>query len=330
MSDLIKQNNKISIIVPIYNTEQYLEQCIQSIIKQEYKNIEIILVNDGSTDNSLNICNKYKNIDNRIIVIDKKHTGVSDTRNTGIKKATGDYIGFVDSDDYIDKDMFKTLINGAEKYQCEISMCDLIETYKVNDETKKNKVKYIIMDKKQALEQLLYDKNIGNYVTVKLFKRKLFENILFPVGRFYEDISTTYKLFEKANKIIYNPVPMYHYYQRSESIVNNITREGINDYINAVFERYYDLKNNQNDLDLYNVYSIVNVVIKMSFWSIKIKDFELFDNEIYNYYCKMEKELNLVDEGKLVSIMTGLEKACFYLFKLDKEYLKNFIKNVIK
>ena len=148
-------SKKISIIVPIYNTEQYLERCLQSLINQDYKNIEIILVNDGSEDNSLDICNKYKNKDNRIIVIDKEHTGVSDTRNIGIKRATGDYIGFVDSDDYIDKDMFKNLINGAEKYKCEISMCDLIETYNMNDEIKEYKLKYIQMDKKQALEQLL-------------------------------------------------------------------------------------------------------------------------------------------------------------------------------
>ena len=163
-------SNKISIIVPIYNTEQYLERCLKSLINQDYKNIEIILVNDGSDDNSLAICNKYKKNDDRIIVIDKQHTGVSDTRNIGIKRATGDYIGFVDSDDYIDKNMFKKLINGAEKYKCEISMCDLIEKYNISDEIKEYKLKYIQMDRKQALEQLLYDRNIGNYVMVKLFK----------------------------------------------------------------------------------------------------------------------------------------------------------------
>lgn len=320
-------SNKISIIVPIYNTEQYLERCLQSLINQDYKNIEIILVNDGSDDNSLAICNKYKKDDDRIMVIDKEHTGVSDTRNIGIKRATGDYIGFVDSDDYIDKDMFKKLINGAEKYKCEISMCDLIETHNINDEIKEYKLKYIQMDKKQALEQLLYDKNIGNYVTVKLFKRELFDSIQFPVGRLYEDIYTTYKLFSRANNILYIPIPMYHYYQRSDSIVNNITKESIQHYIRAVFERYYDLKNNYKYLDLYNVYSIVNVVIKMSIWAIEIQDYKLFDNEIYDYYCKMEKELNLVDEGKIVTIMTNLEKACFYLLKLDKNYLRNFIKN---
>ena len=310
-------NKKISIIVPIYNMEQYLERCLLSLIHQDYQNLEIILINDGSTDNSINICNKYKKIDNRIIVINKAHSGLSDTRNIGIKKATGDYIGFVDSDDYIDKDMFKNLIEGAEKYN-------------PNEKAKRNPLNYIKMNKKQALEQLLYDKNIGNYVIDKLFSKTLFDNISFPIGKLYEDISTTYKLFIKANNIIYIPTTMYYYYQRSDSIVNNITRESILDYINAVFERYYDLKNNYNFSNLYTVYSLVNVVIKMSIWSIKIQDYELFDNTIYDYYCKLEKELYLVDEGNLIKIMTNLEKACFYLLKLDKQYLISFIENKLK
>lgn len=318
-------NKKISIIMPIYNTEKYLENSIQSILKQEYKNLEILLINDGSNDNSLKICNKFKEQDNRIIVINKKHTGLSDTRNIGIKMATGDYIGFVDSDDYIDKKMFKKLIEGAEKYQCDISMCDITETYSQKDKEKQQKSEYIKMNKKQAIDQLLYDRNIGNYIVVKLIKKELFKDIEFPVGKLYEDISTTYKLFNKAENIIYIPETMYHYYQREDSLVNNITKESIKYYIQAVFDRYYDLKNSYNFLDIYSVYSIVNVVIKMFNWSIRIKDYELFDNEIYNYYCKMQKELDLVDEQKLLSIMTVYEKACFYLLKLDKEYLKNFI-----
>lgn len=320
-------NNKISIIVPIYNTEKYLERCFQSLINQSYENLEIILINDGSNDNSLDICNKYKEKDDRIIVINKKHSGVSDSRNIGIKRATGDYIGFVDSDDYIHKDMFKNLIDGTQKYNCDISMCDLVETFNIKDEFKKYNLKFIKMDKKQALEQLLYDKNIGNYVMVKLFKKELFDGIEFPFGKIYEDISTTYKLFNKANNILYIPIPMYHYYQRNDSLVNNITTESIQQYIHAVFERYYDIKNNFKDLDLYNVYSIVNVVIKMSIWAIRIHDYELYNNEIYDYYCKMKNELDLVDEGKLVNIMTDLEKACFYLLNLNKDYLRIFIEN---
>lgn len=318
-------DKKISIIVPIYNTEKYLKRCLKSLIKQEYKNLEIILVNDGSTDDSLNICYEYKCKDKRIIVIDKKHTGVADSRNLGLEKANGDYIGFVDSDDYIDKEMFKNLMMGIENYNADICMCDLKETKSKYSENVPMKIEYVKMSKKKALEELLYDKNIGNYMTVKLFKRTLFENIRFPVGRLYEDISVAYKLFNKANKIVYIPIPMYHYYQREESIVNNITRHSIQEYLKAIFERYNDLKNNSQKLDLYNVYSIVNVVIKMSIWAIKIKDYDLYNNEIYKYYCRVEKELNLVDEGALIKLMSDFEKASLYLLKLDKDCLKSLI-----
>ncbi len=310
----------ISIIIPIYNTEKYLTNCLQSVINQSYKNLEIILINDGSTDNSLRICNEYKKMDKRIIVINKKHTGVSDSRNIGIDKAKGEYIGFVDSDDYIDKDMFKNLIIGIEKYKADISMCDLEETRNLYNNNN-YKIKYIKYTKKQALEELLYDKNIGNYMTVKLFKKILFKDITFPIGRLYEDISTAYKLFIKAKLIVYIPLPMYHYYQREESIVNHITRESIKEYLNSVFERYYILKHNYEELNLYNVYSIVNVVIKMNKWAIKIKDDEILNNEIYKYYCEMEKELNLVDEKQLIKLMDDVEKKSFYT--LRKSYTKD-------
>ena len=321
---------KVSILIPVYNVEKYLSKCLESILLQTYKNIEIIIINDGTTDSSLDIAELYASKYDFIHVYSYENAGISKTRNRALEKATGDYYLFVDSDDYIDKDMFKNLIEGAEKYKCEISMCDLVETYNPNEKAKRNPLNYIKMNKKQALEQLLYDKNIGNYVIDKLFSKTLFDNISFPIGKLYEDISTTYKLFIKANNYIYIPTTMYYYYQRSDSIVNNITRESILDYINAVFERYYDLKNNYNFSNLYTVYSLVNVVIKMSIWSIKIQDYELFDNTIYDYYCKLEKELYLVDEGNLIKIMTNLEKACFYLLKLDKQYLINFIENKLK
>ena len=141
-------DKKISIIVPIYNTEKYLKRCLDSLIKQEYENIEIILINDGSTDGSLQICEEYKNKDNRIVLIDKIHTGVSHTRNIGLENVSGDYIGFVDSDDYIDKDMFKNLMIGIEKYNADICMCDLEETISEEIENYHEKIELIEMKKK--------------------------------------------------------------------------------------------------------------------------------------------------------------------------------------
>ena len=126
--------NLISIIVAIYNVDQYLEQCIDSIINQSYKNLEIILVNDGSTDNSKNICDYYSEIDKRIKVVHKKNGGVSSARNTGIDIATGDYIAFVDSDDYLELNMYETMINNLEQNQCDMGVCGYSIFY--NDSTK--------------------------------------------------------------------------------------------------------------------------------------------------------------------------------------------------
>lgn len=319
-------NKKISIIVPIYNTEEYLEKCINSLINQKYKSIEIILVNDGSTDGSLKICNFYQKKDPRIVVISKKHTGVSDTRNVGIQQATGDYIGFVDSDDYVDPDMFYHLIIGLQKYHAQIAMCDLEETENQTNEKINKNVDYIEMTSKQALQELLYDKNIGNYLVVKLFSKKVFSGIKFPVGRLYEDIAVAYKLFLKATKIVYIPLPMYHYFQRKESIVNHITRKSIEDYLKALFERYYNLKDSSTDLNLYNVYSIVNVVIKMSVWAIRIKDYELYDDTIQEYFNKMKEELVLVKESELMKLFNDFETEAFFLGTKDLGLLREWIK----
>ena len=126
----MKKNNLISIIVPIYNVEKYLKKCIDSIINQTYKNLEIILVDDGSPDNCGKICDEYAKKDNRIKVIHKENGGVSSARNVGVENATGEYIGFVDSDDYIEKDMYEVLINNLKKENADISIISNYEVYK--------------------------------------------------------------------------------------------------------------------------------------------------------------------------------------------------------
>ena len=125
---------KVSIIVPIYNMEQYLNRCLESIINQTYENIEIILINDGSKDNSLEICKNYAKKDNRIMIIDQKNSGVSSARNSGLDKATGEYLAFVDPDDWIDKDGIEKMVDFALKHKCDIAFFD----YKINDEIQKS------------------------------------------------------------------------------------------------------------------------------------------------------------------------------------------------
>lgn len=210
---------KISIIVPVYKVEQYLHQCIDSIIGQTYTNLEIILVNDGSPDGCGKICDEYREKDRRIIVIHKENGGLSDARNAGIRISTGKYIGFVDSDDYIEKDMYEFLYNLIIKYDADISICGRYELKDLDFPSNK-KYKDICYTKELAIKEILKDDKLRSYAWDKLYKAKLFNDVTYPKGKYYEDMYTTYKLIQKSNKIVLNASPKYHYRFRKESITN--------------------------------------------------------------------------------------------------------------
>lgn len=213
--------DKISIVIPIYNVEAYLKKCVYSVINQTYKNIEIFLVNDGSTDKSGMICDELKQIDNRIEVIHKKNGGLSDARNSAIPKCTGKYITFIDSDDYVDLDYVETLYNLVKKYNADISCVNykrVLDNGDLIDKISTNEV--YEFTPKDAIENMLYMTKVSNSAWGKLYKRELFNNILYPYGRLYEDLATTYKLFYLSNKIVSSSVQKYFYLIRNESIMN--------------------------------------------------------------------------------------------------------------
>lgn len=209
----------ISIIVPIYNVEHYLRECLESILNQTFKQFELILVNDGSSDKSGKICAEYAKLDNRVILINKNYGGVSSARNTGLAIAKGEYIGFVDSDDYIHKDMYKDLYELCNKTNSDISISKLGR--EVNGEVINKEKEFFIkeMDNSEAMKELfkgiLYRFSLCN----KLFKKKCFNGIQFPEGRIHEDLSTTYRLFANSNKATYINKIGYIYVKRENSIL---------------------------------------------------------------------------------------------------------------
>lgn len=217
-SDKLKEE-LISIVVPVYNVEKYLKRCIESILNQTYKNIEIILVDDGATDNSGKMCDDFLNLDNRIKVIHKRNGGLSDARNHGIEIAKGKYIGFIDSDDYIESKMYELLYKNIVANNADISICDRFINYEDGRQIIKNKKEEkFVMNKKEGLIELNSFKHFDMAVWNKLYKIELFKEIKFPVGKISEDYYTMYKLFDKSNVIVYDSTPMYHYYQREGSI----------------------------------------------------------------------------------------------------------------
>lgn len=318
----------ISIIVPVYNVEQYVEKCIQSIVEQTYKNIEIILVDDGSTDSSGKICDDFKTKDNRIKVIHKKNGGLSDARNAGIKIANGEYIGFVDSDDYIAKDMFETLYNLNKKYNSEISIVSFYELYKGKIIGVRDSKELQVLTKIEAIKELLIDTNIQSYAWNKLFKRELFEELEFPINKNFEDIATTLLLFEKANKVVLLEDPKYYYVRRDDSIVGVRNNKTYKDYLDVILGKYKYLDGKYEEVNLYNAY---NYIINMIWVYTIIVAFDL--DEVYKEFEKQYDLFeNLVNKygNNITDKLDNYNKSVLYMMLLDKEYSKPAVKQLYK
>lgn len=223
----IKQLNNeiISVIVPVYNVEEYLRECIESIIIQIYSNLEIILVDDGSTDNSGIICDEYAEIDYRIRVIHKQNGGLSSARNIGIQSASGEYIGFVDSDDIIDQDMFSEMISAAKNYNADIVICG-IQYFKesVLDTLPCVHSSHVVAASGNKRFEFIIDPNgMGDFAVNKIYRKNLFlSGILFPEDHIFEDIFTSYKLFSKAKKVVCLNEDYYYYRLRSGSVSHSV------------------------------------------------------------------------------------------------------------
>lgn len=242
----------ISIIIPVYKVEKYLEKCIQSVINQTYENLQIILVDDGSPDNCGKICDEYAKKDHRIEVIHKSNGGLSDARNKGLEIAKGEYIGFVDSDDYIEADMYEVLYNLLKQYNADVSICNFytVSQEKIAIKNADNGIKEYT--RIEILKEILLDNNIQSYAWNKLYKKELFDEIKYPVGKKYEDIGTTFYLLEKCNKVVVTGKPEYYYINRQDSIVNNVTETTITDYIELIMQRYDYIEENIKELSSYN------------------------------------------------------------------------------
>lgn len=215
---MIDANSKISLIIPVYNVKEYVSKCIESVISQTYKNLEIIIVDDGSTDGSGTICDYYKSIDKRIVVIHKENGGLSSARNSGLKIASGQYIGFIDSDDYIDSTMYEILINSLSNNKADIVCCDYFE-FRDNEELfDKIKRRDLIYSKEEAMSHLFDDVGYKCFAWNKLYRKELWDRASFREGKIFEDIEPTFLVFSMANKIVFVQEKLYYYRVRKSSI----------------------------------------------------------------------------------------------------------------
>ena len=194
---------KISVIIPVYNVEKYLRFCLDKVINQTLKDIEIICVNDGSTDNSLNILKEYQQKDERIKIIDRENKGLSATRNDGMRLATGEYIAFLDSDDYVDLDFCEKMYKAAMENNCDIACCNII---RFNEKSKKAMVKHnkVKVEKRPRNKYKLAKIPEHNYVWNKIYNRKkiIALDLFFEEGVSYEDVMFSHKTIFYLNKIV--------------------------------------------------------------------------------------------------------------------------------
>ena len=234
---------KISVIVPVYNVQDYLSECVQSILNQTFSDFELLLIDDGSTDHSGEIADQLEDLDPRIQVYHKKNGGLSDARNYGLERAQGEYLAFIDSDDYVAANYLETLINLIVEYSADASCLRVKETPKRNlakaDSTNGHSGQCSGIE---AIENSLLRREFGISACGKLFRGKSFSDIRFPVGELYEDFLTIPFIFERCKTVAYSDAELYFYYQRPGSITNSqITEKHMRYFDNAIaLIKYFD------------------------------------------------------------------------------------------
>lgn len=271
--NFMRGNKLVSIIIPVYQVEQYLAKCLTTVTQQTYSNLEIILVDDGSHDNSPKICDEWAKKDQRIKVIHKKNGGLSDARNVGLNNATGNYIAFVDSDDWIAVDMINKLVMNLEKTNADMAVCQFANVFpdgRVQRNTLLGKSPQVF-SRHDFLEYLLKDDAITNHVWRKLYKRNLIPNDVFPKGKNFEDIYAMPDFIKNCKKIVCIDDVEYFYRLNNKGLVHTINMNKYWDSYTATMHSYYHIIGLEPSLKL----KADNMIIQKLIGILK----EIYDNK---------------------------------------------------
>ncbi len=263
----------ISVIIPVYNTKKYLGSCINSVLNQTYTNLEILLIDDGSSDGSEKICDYYATVDSRIIVYHKENGGLSDARNYGLDRARGDFIAFVDSDDVINIHFFERLMKTQRETDADVVSCDIIRF--INDSEFKHNEKYCESKDEMVIEGegilIEYFSKVRNPIIyhglcMKIYKKNVFYNLRFDKGRLHEDVFITHKILSVTKRFVMVFAPYYGYRNNSESICNTYNQKNFIDECEALFvmDDYF------KDSNVYNCvqsYLIKKFYLQIMYWA---------------------------------------------------------------
>lgn len=312
----------VSVIVPIYNVEKYLNQCINSIINQTYKNLEIILVNDGSTDSSLEICYSYN--DERIIILDKKNGGLSSARNIGLDNATGEYIYFLDSDDWISEECIEDLVILIKKEKVDIVQCNFEKVY--NEDYQK------IDDKEESITiynnlEFLENMQTEEYFVVwnKLYKSTLWNNIRFPEGKIHEDVFTTYKIAYQTNTIAVFTKILVFYRQRPNSIMSSMYTINRLDLLEALEEKIEFMKKVNNKLYVLSLIDYSHTLINLYQLHLEFMKEDLETLKKLNIKAKKNNKIILKNK---VNFKVKLKFFIFCYFYTAFKYLQRIYRKI--
>lgn len=319
---------KISIIIPVYNVEKYISKCLDSIVNQTYRNIEVIVVNDGSTDKSGLICDEYAKRYNSIRVFHKKNGGVSSARNLGIDYSSGEYIAFVDPDDYIDKNMYEKLYNSIRKYNSEIAISSFAYIKNGKEDPQDTSNIEVIYNKSEAIESYFNNTYPFNYSFLcnKLFKKGLFDGVRLNTKILVqEDTEVMIKIYDKSKRISYIGQPLYFYELRNGSVTSNKISRGKITTEQAFLEIYnYTKENlpqfNSQALLKYTSY-FFNIIIEI------IKNYDEYEDDYYSLIKKLRLSYKEIINDKQMPLKYKVHSSLLLLSpKIYKYYIQKNLK----
>lgn len=319
----------ISVIVPVYNVYEYLDECIESICNQTYKDLEIILVDDGSTDKSGSLCDYYSQRDARIRVIHQENQGLSEARNKGVLKAKGEYIIFIDSDDRIHSMMIQALYDAVELNRAELAIC----SHRIIQESEEKESLYRdlkggpcnieVLSGRECVQKIYSEQSLDMVVAWnKIYKKSMFDELRYPADRLHEDEFITYKILYPLKRCVYLKIPLYEYRMRNGSITQNKNICCINDRADALEERfmYFEQKNDKElywkALCKYQTY-IAEIILDL-------EEIHCAKNIIEGY----QNKFHTVYQSRIISSKIALKhKSKYKLFMINRKLYK-FLKNL--
>lgn len=292
----------ISIVIPVYNVEKYLSKCLNSIRKQTFKNLDVILIDDGSTDRSGKICENYCKKDSRFRVIHQENRGQAAARNLALDIAKGKYVCFVDSDDYIEETMIEKLYNSITNDNADIAICGYNRVNEMGELTKTFLPFHSerILSKQEAVLEVLKDTHLFSFLWDKIFKKELFEDVKFPENKLFEDVATVYKVIQKAEKIKAIPLALYNYVERSSSTIASYSDKRFQDQLESFYgQKKFAKKYHYNEAIPWINYHITETKRRILYWYITTEKKDKIKTII--------KELKKEYRGELIFIITRKE-----------------------